>query len=104
MSEATYTKITILGDEYRVAGEAVGGSISDLATYVADKMSEVKQSSSTIDPKRIAVLTALNLADELLRERALTAEVADRLRQRATELGEALDATLAEDRGSGLLD
>lgn len=104
MSEATYTKITILGDEYRVAGEALGASISDLATYVADKMSEVKQSSSTIDPKRIAVLTALNLADELLRERALTADVADRLRQRAAELGTALDATLAEDRGSGLLD
>ena len=104
MSEATYTKITILGDEYRVAGEATGASIPDLAAYVADKMSEVKQSGSTIDPKRIAVLTALNLADELLRERAETAQAADRVRQRTEALTAVLDATLAEDGRAGLLE
>lgn len=97
MSEATYTKVTILGEEYRVAGEPSGASIPELAAYVADRMGEVKNSSNTIDPKRLAVLTALNLADELLRERAQSAQWAGRLRERAAGLGSTLDASLQED-------
>jgi cell division protein ZapA len=105
MSDATYTKVTILGDEYRVAGEPTGASIPELASYVADKMSEVRESSATIDGKRVAVLTALNLADELLRERARATDLATWLQQRVAELGSTLDASVREEVApSSLLD
>ncbi len=96
MGEAEYTKVTILGEEYRVAGDASGADIPVLAAFVDDKMGEVKRRSNSLDIKRIAVLTALNLADELFRERARRASGDAEVRERIEEIGFALEDTLTE--------
>ncbi len=97
MAEAAYTRIRIQGEEYRVAGDTSGVSIPELAAFVDDKMNMVKRSSSqTFDAKRIAVLTALNLADELFRERARNDEQVGRIRKRIESLGFVLEETLTK--------
>ena len=97
MAEAAYTRIHILGEEYRVAGDANGVSIPQLAAFVDDKMQEVRRkSSSSSDAKRIAVLTALNLADELFRERARSAAQVGLVRERVEQIGFVLEETLTE--------
>jgi len=100
MGEAAYTRVTILGEEYRITGETSGTVISELAAFIDNRMDEVKRHSSTFDLKRIAVLTALNLADELLSERARNAARQGQVRERVARLGFVLEETLA-DPGEG---
>jgi cell division protein ZapA len=97
MGEATYARVTILGEEYRIAGEAQGAAIPELAAYVDDKMNAVRRQSNSPDLKRVAVMASLNLADELFRERARAAALAAELQTRVARM----DATLARALGDG---
>ncbi len=81
------------------------GSDSDyilkLAEYVDGKMRAVSQQTSTVDSVRLAVLAALNIADEyhLLKRRLQTP--APEVRQRADRLASALDEVLQDNRLAG---
>ncbi|MCK4412732.1 MAG: cell division protein ZapA [Candidatus Eisenbacteria sp.] len=96
MAEAKYRSITILGEEYRVAGETHGTSLSDLAAYVDGKMAELRRVSGAPDPTRIAVMTSLNIADELFRERAQGAEIAAEMEARVARIDSAVERILGE--------
>lgn len=75
--------------------------ILKLAEYVDSKMRAVAEQTHTVDSARLAVLAALNIADEyhLLRRKADggTAESSKRTRQLLT----ALDEVLQENRRAG---
>ncbi|MGB4705545.1 MAG: cell division protein ZapA [Candidatus Saccharicenans sp.] len=60
-------EIEIFGNKYRICvkGEDDEFYISQLASYVEQKMQEVAVQSRSSDTAKIAVLTALNIADEL---------------------------------------
>jgi len=96
MAEVTYTKVKILGEEYKIVGQPKGASIPELAAYVDRKIDEVKRAGATVDSKRLTVLASLNLADELFRERALRAKLIERIRRRAREIGNTIDRALAD--------
>jgi cell division protein ZapA len=72
--------------------------ISKLAEYVDNKMRAVAEQTNTIDTARLAVLAALNIADEyhLLRRKQDNAP-ADYVK-RANHLSDALDEVLEEAR------
>ena len=81
------------------------GSDSDyilkLAEYVDGKMRAVSEQTSTVDSVRLAVLAALNIADEYhLLKRRLQAP-APEVRQRADRLASALDEVLQDNRLAG---
>jgi len=69
-----------------------------LAEYVDGKMRAVSEQTSTVDSVRLAVLAALNIADEyhLLKQRVETS--APEVRQRTSKLSTALDEVLQEIR------
>ncbi len=75
--------------------------ILKLAEFVDTKMRSVAEQTSTVDSLRLAVLAALNIADEyhLLKKKyeALAAEY----RQKAGKLAGALDEVLEENRRAG---
>lgn len=60
------TEIEIFGQKYkiRVKGEEDEKYISSLTSYVDQKMREVALKSKSVDSLKIAVLAALNIADE----------------------------------------
>ena len=58
-------QVEIHGRTYTLRGEREPEAVKELAAYVNDKMSEITSRSTTADTTRIAILTALNLADEL---------------------------------------
>jgi cell division protein ZapA len=74
--------------------------ILKLAEYVDAKMRAVAQATNTIDTVRLAVLAALNIADEyhLLKRKDGVADY----QKRAHLLACALDEVLEEQRGSDL--
>lgn len=81
------------------------GSDSDyifrLAEYVDSKMRAVAEQTATIDSARLAVLAALNIADEYHVLRRKYDSLAGDLNQRAHSLSGALDEVLADSRRAG---
>jgi cell division protein ZapA len=75
--------------------------IGKLADYVDTKMRLIAQQASTVDSLRVAVLAALNIADEYLvmKSRVNTATID--YTARAGHLSEALDEILEETRRAG---
>ena len=75
--------------------------ILKLAEYVDGKMRAVSQQTATVDSVRLAVLAALNIADEYhLLKRQLEAPSPE-ARQRASKLASALDEVLQDTRRAG---
>ena len=75
--------------------------ISQLADYVDTKMRIVAQQASTVDSLRVAVLAALNIADEYLLLKRKYDSVANDYHNRAEQLSGALDEVLEEARLAG---
>ena len=71
-------RVRILDEDYILSGEEKDDYILLLANYVDRKMQEVRQNNAYLSRSRIAVLVALNLADELTK---LQAEYDDLLQQ-----------------------
>jgi len=61
--------VEIFGTEYRIKGEADAEYIRRVAGYVDSKMQQIAQASATASVAKLAILTAVNIADELFRER-----------------------------------
>jgi len=57
--------VNIFGNEYTIKGVAEPEYITSLAAYINSKMSEVQDATGLKDTKKIAILAAINLADEL---------------------------------------
>lgn len=63
-------KVTIHGIEYTLRGTVSQEHLLKVAGMVDRMMSEIANSASYMDERKVAVLTAINLADELERLRA----------------------------------
>jgi cell division protein ZapA len=58
------TQVEIYGQSYNLRGEGQSAYIQDLATYVDGKMNQIAKSTTTVDSLKVAILAALNIADE----------------------------------------
>ena len=79
--------------------------LEQLSALVDAKMRAVAQHGTTVDSLRVAVLAALNIADELVKLRqqrdALAGNVAENIKSRTETLAEMLDAALNFNRKAG---
>jgi cell division protein ZapA len=75
--------------------------IFKLADYVDSKMRTVAEQTSTVDSLRLAVLAALNIADEYQVLKRRYEAVAGEFNRRAHDLSGALDEVLKEGRRAG---
>ena len=63
------TVVEIFGQTYNVRGDGDPDYLTELAQFVDSRMREVAGQVATVDPVKIAVLAALNIADEFSRYR-----------------------------------
>jgi cell division protein ZapA len=63
------TEVEIFGQMYNVRGEGDPDFLLELARFVDSRMRDVAAQVATIDPLKIAILAALNIADEFSRYR-----------------------------------
>ncbi len=75
--------------------------ITELAEYVDSKMRLISRQAATVDSLRVAVLTALNIADEFHMLKRKYDSIASDYNERAGQLAGALDAVLEEVRKTG---
>jgi cell division protein ZapA len=67
MSDAKPVKVTILDKEYLIScTDNEREQLHNAVTFLNMKMQEVKNSGKVIGSERVAVMTALNIANELL--------------------------------------
>jgi len=93
-------RVEIFDQVYNLRGSDAG-YIVKLAEYVDGKMRAVSQQTATVDSVRLAVLAALNIADEYhLLKRGLETPSPE-VRQRASKLASALDEVLQDTRRTG---
>lgn len=61
--------VEIFGTKLGLRAEGDAARLHELARFVDHRMREIADQTSSVDTVKIAVLTALNIADELFRER-----------------------------------
>ena len=70
MSQERHTvRVTIYGTEYPIQADADSAYIQKIAQYVDTRMHEIPSGSTALSIMGVAILAALNIADELHRER-----------------------------------
>ena len=87
--------VQIMGHEYPV--EANPGEelyVNRLAQFVEEKMREIKDESKVIDSYKLAVMAAMNVADELFRLQETKGVTSKNLDRKAEELIILLDKAL----------
>jgi len=93
-SEGRLVPVEIHGQRYPIRSGLEPEYVARLASYVDEKMRVAAESTPTGDSLRLAVLAALNIADELFRCRDVNLARSDELAERAGELERLLDRLL----------
>jgi cell division protein ZapA len=78
--------VEIYGESYNVRGEGDAEYLTELAQLVDARMHEIASRVSTVDVRKIAILAALNLADEFSRHRRHHREAAEHWVETTEEL------------------
>ena len=86
--------VEIHGQRYPIRSTLDPEYVAQLERFVDEKMRAASDSTPTGDSLRLAVLAALNIADELFRCRDVTRARAGEIAERAGELERLLDRVL----------
>ena len=97
---STSVRVEIYDQTYHLRGSDPE-YIGQLAEYVDTKMRLISQQASTVDSLRVAVLAALNIADEFHVLKRKYDSIDSDYCERAEQLAGALDEVLAEGRRAG---
>ena len=95
MPESQVVSVHIRGKSYPIRSSLDGTYVNGLATYVDAKMRAASESTPSGDSLRLAVLAALNIADELFRCQDAQQAGRGALAERTEALERLLDAALA---------
>jgi len=100
MAEGSETvPVTILGKEYLVrCPPSERDRLATLARFVDEKMRETRDSGSALGTDRIAVLTALNIANELFEIQERRSEESEEAGARTSRMLDLVQQLLYEER------
>lgn len=91
------TSIEILGKQYPVrCPESEVKSLQMAAKLLNQKMSEVQESGKAINLERIAIITALNFANQLLQADSQKSSVMQRINARLQQMQTRMESALNE--------
>ena len=88
-------QVEIYGQRYLLSGHEDTGYVESLAAHVDRKMRELAMTTPTVDSLKVAVLAAVNIADEYFRLKLDSQSVEDRIAEKAGHLSELLDQGLS---------
>jgi len=93
MSGLPNVRVQIFGSEYRIASDADPEHVREVARYIDQKMREVASSLSLRSISTIAVLTAVNLADELFKTEEEDRQIDQISKEKADQLADSVNRT-----------
>jgi cell division protein ZapA len=87
-------RVNILGQDYLIKGDAEEAYIREVAAYLDQKMRTVAEGMPARSHAKVAVLAALNIADELFKEREESERKASEIEERLLSLSRNIEASL----------
>ena len=93
-STAGSTTVEIFGQTYNVRGDGDPDYLLELARFVDSRMRDVAAQVATVDPAKIAILAALNIADEFSRYRKERQDAAGIWIERTEEISDRLSEVI----------
>ena len=88
------TIVEIFGQTYNVRGDGDPDYLMELARLVDTRMREVAGQVATVDPMKIAILAALNIADEFSRYRKQREDAAGIWVEKTEEISDRLSEVI----------
>jgi cell division protein ZapA len=89
--EKQSTKVNILGSEYALKSDSDPQYIQELAVYVDHKMKKLLNETQVKSQLKIAVLTSVNISDELFRLKKKYDNLIKEIESTSGEITESLD-------------
>lgn len=94
-AEASPTiKVEIYDQAYTVRSDGDPEYLKELADYVDRRMREISSGTLTVDSRKVAILAALYIADELHQLKKMNEQADAQLASRSAECSELLDRLL----------
>ena len=90
-------RVTIVGEEVPLRGDADTEYMMKVAEYVDRSMRAVAEKAGHLSATKVAVLAAINITDELFRERSDSLKQLTDVEDKAHDILEWLDARLTDD-------
>ncbi|MBD3223458.1 MAG: cell division protein ZapA [Caldithrix sp.] len=87
-------KVNIFGSEYTLLSDNNENYVFEIAKYIDQKMREIDSSQNVKTTTKIAILAALNVADELFQERDYRQKLLDQLNEESKKMGNSLKDVL----------
>lgn len=81
-------RVNIFGYEYSLMSDDDENYVKKVAQYIDEKMRDIDKNQSIKSPTRVAVLAALNIADELFQERSYREKLTDQLNEESRKLNQ----------------
>ena len=100
--ESGKVRVTILGQTYNIKGDTSPEYILELTDYVNKKIEEISDNVASGNTLQIAILAALNIADECFQSRKITNGIDGVLECKTKELITLLDEGIIGDTFSGV--
>jgi cell division protein ZapA len=94
--QGTLVHVEIFGQTYKLRAGTEPGYVEELARYVDTQMKEVSRTGPAVDSVRIAVLAALNIADECFQAKGKLRGAEETSRKRVEGLASELATLLGE--------
>ena len=89
-------RVVIYDQEYFMRGDLNQEYIQKLARYLVGKMRSIAERTRTVDTLRVAMLAALNVADEYHQMKARYEKATEHMDQKVGEYSDALDKILKD--------
>lgn len=94
MSEKKIYKLNILGNELTLKSDDSQEHVDNVLNFVNQKISEFQSKSKSLSPQVIAILCALNIADELIKLKKEKEMTFEKYNARLIKLNEVISEAL----------
>ncbi len=95
MGKERLVEIKVFGQVYTVKTDADEGHIQRVAQYVNEKMDEVIKNTKSVSSLNVAILTALNVADDLMREKEKRQALLQQIERKSKDLVEKINKNIS---------
>ncbi len=94
MGNERLVEIKVFGQIYTVKTDEEEDYIQKVAQYVNEKMAEVTKNTKSVSSLNVAILTALNLADDLVREKGKRLALLEEVERKSKDLTEKINLNI----------
>ncbi len=94
MGKERLVEIKVFGHVYTVKTDTDEEHLQRVARYVNEKMEEVTKNTKSVSSLNVAILTALNIADDLIKEKTRRLALLQEVEQKSKDLVERINMNI----------